>query len=363
MKRFSAQYIFTNTGPSLKRGIICTNDEGIILSVEDTGGLPVERESVEFYNGIIIPGFVNSHCHLELSHLRGVTGKGRGLGNFIEQVRSRRDSASDDIISHIQNADDEMFREGIVLCADICNTGLSFGTKAVSRIKYINLLEVFGVDPASAGKRISEVMKLSEASADLNIPWYIVPHAVYSTSLPLLRLIRDLGTNNKVTSIHFMESEGEKEFSDTVMNEITSSGNLILVHNTYADRETVEQANRRCSTFWCLCPGSNLFIENRLPRVYMLNEAGCELVTGTDSLASAAKLSILGELKILQENFPLLSLGEIIRWSTLNGAKALGESDQFGSIEAGRKPGLLLLSDIDLINLRLLPQSTVKRLI
>ena len=95
----------------------------------------------------------------------------------------------------------------------------------------------------------------------------------------------------------------------------------------------------------------------------MLNEAGCELVTGTDSLASTAKLSILGELKILQENFPLLSLGEIIRWATLNGAKALGESDQFGSIEAGRKPGLLLLNDIDLINLRLLPQSTVKRLI
>ena len=363
MKRFSAQYIFTNTGPPLKRGIISTDDEGVILSVEDTGGLPVERESVEFFNGIIIPGFVNSHCHLELSHLRGRTEKGRGLGNFVEQVISRRDTASEDIISHMQNADDEMFREGVVLCADICNTDLSFGIKTLSRIKYINLLEVFGVDPARARKKIDEVMKLSEASADMNIPWNIVPHAVYSTSLPLFRLIKDLGTNNKITSIHFMESDGEREFSDTVMNEITASGNLILVHNTYADRDTVEQVNRRGNTFWCLCPNSNLYIENKLAPVYMLNESACELLIGTDSLASTAKLSILGELKILQEKFPLLSLGEIIRWATLNGAKALGESDHFGSIEAGRKPGLLLLSDIDLINLRLLPQSTVKRMI
>ena len=92
----------------------------------------------------------------------------------------------------------------------------------------------------------------------------------------------------------------------------------------------------------------------------MLSEAGCEIVTGTDSLASSDKLSILSELKILQDNFPRLSLEELIKWATINGARALGETVNFGSIEPGKKPGLLLLSNMDLINLRLLPRVQFK---
>ncbi|HBQ84163.1 MAG: hypothetical protein A2X03_12780 [Bacteroidetes bacterium GWA2_40_15] len=391
MKQYSAQYIFTNSGQPLKRGIVTTDNEGVIITVEDTGGLPVERHSVEFYNGIIIPGFINSHCHLELSHLRGKTERGKGLGSFIEKVRSSRDTGTDSILSHSEKADNEMYREGIVLCADICNTSSSFGLKAASRIRYINLLEVFGIDPAKARKRIDEIMKVADSCSKMDLPYYIVPHAVYSTSLPLFRLIREIGSGNKVTSVHFMENEGEREFlndnsgpiaasylksglmpsvpetvvshSDAILNEMTLSGNLILVHNTFSDRETIERVIKRGNTFWCLCPGSNLFIEDKLPPVYMLREAGCDIVIGTDSLASRENLSIMGELKTLQDNFPLVSLYELIVWATINGARALGETAYYGSIEPGKKPGLLLISDIDLINLRLLPQSSVTRLI
>lgn len=391
MKRFSAQYIFTNSGKPLKRGIITTDNEGVIISVEDTGGLPVERHSVEFFNGIIIPGFVNSHCHLELSHMKGNAERGTGLGSFIEHVRSKRDSAIESIISHSAKADNEMFREGVVLCADICNTVSSFGIKSKSRIKYINLLEVFGIDPFKAQKRINEIKKVADVCYNMGLPYYIVPHAVYSTSLPLFRLIKEISACNKVTSIHFMETDGEREFlnnhsgaiaksylksgvmpavpetvvshSDAILNEITLSGNLILVHNTFSDRETIELVNKRVNNFWCLCPGSNLFIEDKLPPVYTLKEAGCNIVIGTDSLASGENLSILGELKILQEKFALLSLDELIGWATINGARALGEIENYGSIEPRKKPGLLLLSNTDLINLRLLPGSSVTRLI
>ena len=391
MKRFSAQYIFTNSGQPLKRGIVTTDDDGVIISVEDTGGLHSEKHSVEFHNGIIVPGFVNCHCHLELSHMKGSSERGTGLSNFIFGVRSKRDSGAEDLISHCEKADNEMFTGGVVLCADISNTSSSFEIKGRSRIRYISLLEVFGIDPAKAQKRIAEIKKVAAECSSLNLPFYIVPHALYSTSLPLLRLIKELGIHNKVTSVHFMESSGEREFlnnysgpiadsyrksglmpalpetvashSEAVLNEITSSGNLILVHNTFADRETVEKLGKRAHTFWCLCPGSNLFIEDKLPPVYMLKESGCDIVMGTDSLASGDNLSILGELKILQESFPLLSLEELIVWATFNGARALGETGNYGSIEPGKKPGLLLLGDTDLISLKLLPQSTVKRLI
>src|SRR5512135_425342 len=92
MKRFSAQLVYTNSGPPLRRGIITTDDNGNVLGVEDTGGKLSEYRSVEFYNGIIVPGFVNCHCHLELSYLKDHLHHARGLGEFILQVRGSREN-------------------------------------------------------------------------------------------------------------------------------------------------------------------------------------------------------------------------------------------------------------------------------
>jgi aminodeoxyfutalosine deaminase len=147
------------------------------------------------------------------------------------------------------------------------------------------------------------------------------------------------------------------------LNEVTGSGNLILVHNTYADRDTIRKLSKRKNIFWCLCPGSNMYINRTLPPVDILVSEGCSIVTGTDSLASNNKLSILSELKILQEHFPSVRLEELIRWATINGATALGKEQNFGSIEPGKKPGLLLLENIDLTNMKLLPGTSVKRLL
>ncbi|MFA5818478.1 MAG: amidohydrolase family protein [Bacteroidales bacterium] len=391
MKRFSAQYIITNSGPPLKRAMITTEDDGTILSIEDTGGDLEEKHSVEFYNGIIIPGFVNCHCHLELSHMKGSIAQGSCLGGFIEQVRNTRDNNSESIIASACSADNEMYSEGIVLCADICNTSLSFNIKKESRICYINLLEVFGIDAEKASRRMDEIIKVAETAEDMNLPFSMVPHSAYSMSLSLLRLLREKSDNNKVTSIHFMETYGEKAFLenhsgpfmasyklsglipsrletvkshvDAVLNEITLSGNLILVHNTFADRETIKKIKERKNLFWCLCPNSNIYIENEMPPLDLLIKEDCEIVIGTDSLASNNKLSILEELKTLQLNFPAVSIEELVRWATINGAKALGEEGRFGKIESGKKPGLLLLQNVDLNNMKLLPGSFVTRLI
>jgi cytosine/adenosine deaminase-related metal-dependent hydrolase len=144
---------------------------------------------------------------------------------------------------------------------------------------------------------------------------------------------------------------------------VTSSGNLILVHNTYADINTIREIQKRRNTWWCLCPNSNLYIENKIPPVDLLKSQGCKIVLGTDSLASNKKLSILSEMKTLQYHFPSVTLEELVRWATINGAEALGEETKFGKIEPGMKPGLLLLENLDLVNLKLLPETLVTRLI
>ena len=391
MKRFSAQYIITNSGSPLKRAIITTENDGTILSIEDTGGDLQEKHSVEFHNGIIFPGFVNCHCHLELSHMKGSIAEGSCLGGFLQKVSYTRDDNIEKIIASEYSADNGMYSEGIVLCADICNTSISFNIKKESRISYFNLLEVFGTDPGKASRRMDEIIKVAETAEEMNLPFSMVPHSVYSMSLSLLRLLREKTKNNKITSVHFMETSGEKSFLenhsgplmdsftlsglihfsletvknhvDAVLNEITLSGNLILVHNTFADRGTIRKIKERKNLFWCLCPNSNIYIENEIPPLDLLLEEGCEIVIGTDSLASNNKLSILEELKTLQENFPSVSIEELVSWATVNGAKALGEENRFGKIESGKKPGLLLLQNVDLINMKLLPDSFVTRLI
>ena len=391
MKRFAAQYIITNSGPPLKRVVITTEDDGTIVSIEKTSGDLKEIHSTEFYNGIIIPGFVNCHCHLELSHMKDYSSKGKGLGDFIEQIRSTRDYNKESVYSSTSSADNYMYKEGIVLCADVCNTSDSFNIKKQSRIRYINLLEVFGLDPEKAGRRMDDIIKVAETAKKMDLPYSLVPHSAYSMSLTLFRLLRNESLNNKITSIHFMESAGEEAFlknqtgslmssykrsglipskleipgshTDVVLNEITKSGNLILIHNTFVDRKTIRMVKERENLFWCLCPNSNIYIENQIPPLNLLMEEGCEIVIGTDSLASNTNLSILDELKTLQFNFPEIPIEDLVFWATINGAKALGEEEQYGSIEPGKKPGLLLLQNVDLQNMKLLHDSFATRLI
>jgi aminodeoxyfutalosine deaminase len=391
MKCFSAQYILTNSGPPLKRAVITTDDDGTIVSIKKTNGNLEESQSVSFYNGIIIPGFVNCHSHLELSHMKDLIPENKGLGDFIEQIRSKRIAEPDYIKEKSIIADKDIYKEGIQICADICNTADTFEIKKKSRIKYINLIEVFGIDPEKYRNRINEINIVEEASEKAGLPYYPVPHSVYSVSIPLFRALKEKSINNRITSIHFMETKGEEIFlrdhsgtlvesyrttgllpdnlqtplshSDAILNEVTRSGNLILVHNTFADRITISEVMARGNTYWCLCHASNIYIEGRIPSVEMMISMGCEIVIGTDSLASNKKLSLLSELKILQEHIPSLGIEELVRWSTINGARALGEEEDYGKIEPGMKPGLLLLQDVDLQNFKLLPESRVTRLI
>jgi aminodeoxyfutalosine deaminase len=388
VRYLSAQFVFTNAGPPLKRALVIADDDGTVRSVEDTNGNLPEKGSLEFYNGIIIPGFVNCHCHLELSHMKGMIAKGSGLPGFIKQIRSCRGAAADFVVSAAAAADDDLWNEGVVLCADICNTDLTFGLKKKSRIKYINLLEVFGIDPDKAQKRMEEVLVISRSADSLGLIYWLVPHSLYSMSRSLLGLLKIKTQSNEVTSIHFMESPEEDEFLRSnrgpilesykesglatgniqtvhdpvtgIIEGVTSSGNLILVHNTFADRNTISSVKHRGNTFFCICPNSNLYIENKLPPLDLLVEEKCEIVVGTDSLASNSGLSILDELRTVQQFFPSMKLNELIKWVTLNGARALGETGRFGSISPGTRPGLLLLEDIDLLNMKLLPESRVR---
>ncbi|HLN20229.1 MAG TPA: amidohydrolase family protein [Bacteroidales bacterium] len=387
MRRFSAQYVITNSGPVLKRAIISVDEEGRIVGVEDTGGNLPEERNIEFYNGIIVPGFVNCHCHLELSHLGKSIPEGTGLLNFIEHVRNNRSLSAENIISAAEAEDKAMYRRGISLCADICNTADTFQLKTTSLVKYHNFIELFGIDPSGAGKRINEALQLIDEAGKKGLNATLTPHSFYSVSAELFNLLLIKAGKNKISTIHFMESPHERQYLLNNSGPIPSSylrwgllkskthpadyktllrqlpGTLILVHNTFIDQEDINLAKERGNIFFCLCPVSNNFIENSKPPIDMLIKNGCDLVIGTDSLASNRKLDIMSEMISLQLSFPELIITDMVRWATINGAVALNEEQEFGAIEIGKKPGLVLIENADLQNMKLLPESASTRLI
>lgn len=395
MRTFSAHYIFPANTPPLKNGIIKTTDDGTIVNIIDTHGKITETAQTEFFNGIIVPGFINTHCHLELSHLKGKISPHSGLPHFIKKLKDIRTAESSDMISaKIAFFDKLMWQNGIVAVGDVSNNSISFPIKKESKIHYHSFIEFFGLSPQNAHTIYNTANKKLKTLKLFNLTGNIVPHAPYSISPELFELFRqDTHLPNEIISIHFQETDSENSYFkyqtgslfnlfqewklpypfspkyktsiDYILQYLQATGRTtIFVHNTFADKEDIKKIKENTENpFLCLCPNSNLYIENKLPDISLLKNSGLPITIGTDSLASNKSLSILEEMKTLHINFPELNLEEIIRWATFNGAKSLKIEHQFGSLTKTLKPGINLIENLDMENLKLLPETTIRKLI
>lgn len=135
----------------------------------------------------------------------------------------------------------------------------------------------------------------------------------------------------------------------TYFPELEGAKNVMLVHNTFTNEEDVLYAKEQAKAagqnlFWCLCINANLYIEDAVPPVEMLLKNDCNIVLGTDSLASNWSLNLLDEMKSLRTHFPFLTTEQLLHFATLNGAKALNMDEKLGSFERGKQPGVLVLN-------------------
>ncbi|MDP4207587.1 MAG: amidohydrolase family protein [Bacteroidota bacterium] len=392
IRKLSAQYIFPADAPPLKRGIVVVDDKDEILDLIDTNGHFSEMERLEFYDGIITPGFVNTHTHLELSHLKGCVDKHTGLLGFIRNIGRLRGVASSE--EDFRKADRLMRQNGIVAAGDISNCDDSFRVKASSPIKYFTFIELFGVQSDIAADKISQGMALYNQLRNYDLSAAVSPHAPYSMSDRLWELLVSLGREqNSIWSVHnqetfdenrlFVDKSGafvdflnfvDPQFQSWLPKGCTSFQyckqfykelqKVLLVHNTFTSKEDITAlADIKDKIVFVLCPNANLYIENCLPDIDLLRNSGCLVAVGTDSLASNTNLSVLEELKTLQHNFSQLTLQELVSWGTINGAKALGFDKDLGSISKGKKPGLNLISNINFPEMKLTSQSEVKVLV
>ena len=392
MRRFSANYIYTNTGLPIKNGVIGVNDDGTIVEIIDHKGQEKEYAHTEFRNGIIVPGFINAHSHTELSMLKGKINPKTGLADFVNQIRNFRLQNADVDKSIIAGALSEVHRSGTVAIADICNTTDSLSAKQHSFARFVNFVEVLGLDNEKAQHIMDRALAIQEDFNQLNgSKTFLSPHSVYALSTQLWEQLAQNLTSNDIVSIHFAESRDEEQFTlsqsgaiaknysnwglnalhapkglpiDIVKKYLPKEAKILFVHNTFLSRKQAHELNNHfTNAFFVLCPTSNFYIENTLPNIPMFSELQLSIALGTDSLASSHTLSIFEQIRLILSAYSEISFAEVLRWATINGAIALGFDSHFGTIELGKSPGLNLITPFDFKNGTINDDSRVIRLL
>lgn len=369
MRFLSANYIYPISSAPVENGVIVLNKDGSINEIIDPKKKTVNVVP-EYFDGILCPGFVNAHCHLELSHMKGRIESKRGLTGFIEEIVVKRNESKDIVLEKAKDADEEMFNEGIVAVADISNDEITIDLKNNSRIYYHTFVELFDLLPERAQSTFENGISLFEKFIQNNLKASLSPHAPYTVSERLMKLIScHARKNNGILTIHNQETKSEREMFERgtgelfdqlrkmipsfakwnlpsknslnyILDLIPSDIPLQLVHNTFTNKNDLVFAKNK-TLYWCICSKANLFIENTLPDVDLLYDSGFKLTVGTDSYASNSSLSIVDELKTIQQYYPAIPLNELLKWATLNGAEFLGISDKYGSFEKGKSPGIV----------------------
>jgi len=358
--------------------VLITKPDGEIISIVagDEAG-----EDIEELEGILVPGLINCHCHLELSHLKNVIPPHTGLVEFLCSVVTKRNFAAELVQQEIEKAAQEMYGNGIVAVGDICNTADAVKVKSKSRMRWRSFIEVLSFTDAKADENMAHYTSVLDVhNKALHAPNsnVLTPHAPYSISPKTFELL-NLATAGKIISIHNQEHPAEDELYKTgggdylklfkifgvekspfpitgkssirsYLPHFKNGQTIFLIHNTYMPQQDIAFANDYANEnglklVYCFCPNANLYIENKLPDIEKFIGADCHMVLGTDSYSSNWQLSIASEIQTLHRQFPLLELQTILQWATSNGAKALQCDDKLGSFEKGKKPGVTLLAN------------------
>ncbi len=397
-KKYKGEYLFTGLALRASDNVLITDQEGKVIEImpESEAG-----EDIIQVEGIISPGFVNCHCHLELSHLKGKIPSSTGLVSFLMNVLNERNKYSpEEILEAVAMGEHDSMAAGTVAIGDICNTAITVEIKKISPVYYYNFIEVLGFT-AMAEEKFSLIANISARFNTLEKQYKknrssLVPHAPYSVSMQLFEMINRISKNKTVT-IHNQEALAENDWYQnkegdlsrlysmlnldtsfferagrssvqTYLPWLENAKNLMLVHNTFTSEadvafvKKVNETSEHQTIYWCICANANLFIEDKMPPIDLLHNNECNIVLGTDSYASNHTLNILEEIKTILFNTEIhIPTAVILQWATLNGAKALQINDVLGSFEPGKKPGVIQISNTP--GGQITRQSSVTRLV
>ncbi|MEO6894024.1 MAG: amidohydrolase family protein, partial [Ginsengibacter sp.] len=268
-RKFKADYLFTGEQLLNDKNILIIDENG---KIEEIVSALDEGADLEIFKGIITPGFINAHCHLELSHLKEVIPEKTGLVDFVFEVVSKRYFAEEEIIEAIEKAEKEMNQNGIVAVGDICNYATTISQKIKRNLSYYNFIEISGWLPEIAEVRFEKRKMALDQFEKNNLVASIVPHAPYSVSEVLWEKIIPLFSGKTIT-IHNQETADEDLFFkngsgdflrmfekmkidnsfytpkrvrsvESYFDKFSSAASVILVHNTFTQQQDLDFINQ-----------------------------------------------------------------------------------------------------------------------
>lgn len=374
MRYISADVIYDGTGKKYDQHILVMDDHDVVVGIlprAEAGTVDIEA-----YKGIILPGLINTHCHLELSHMKGKVPTGTGLLPFIEHVVRHRDTSIAEIEASIKAADQEMYDNGIVAVGDISNKADTAPTKDESMISYYTFVEMFDFLQTSKTAETVEhyLAVLADQSDKGDNKKNLSPHAPYTVTRELMQYIANHVPQASTISIHNQETAHENQlfvdggggFKDWyaqfghvidqryvtgqpsiyyAMDYLAPDQRTLFVHNTMTTQADIAAAHTWSdNVYWATCPRANLYIENRLPVYSRFTAENAKITIGTDSLTSNWALDVWAEVQTILKYASYLTIDEVITWATSHGAEALGYHDRLGSFAVGKQPGVNLVA-------------------
>jgi len=371
MRYLSSDYILPISSESIQDGVIVVDDDG---KIEAIGTLEEYKScDIEKHHGVLMPGMINTHCHLELSHMKDQCISGTTLIPFITDVVTKRDTDIAIVKEKIAEEDANMWKAGIQAVGDISNKSDTAEQKSKSPIAYYTFVEMFDLLQESITDSAIEQYRnaYKDQSHDGLNKRSFVPHAPYSVTPALFDFINRANPDNSTISIHNQETIDEhllfkdgsglfksffvgfnltidnfqpigKTSIHYVLSHMQAKRRNLFVHNTLTSEDDIMAAHQWSdNVYWATCPNANLYIENRLPFYKNFLNQKAKMTIGTDSIMSNWQLSVWEEVKTIKKYQSYVPLSDLIQWATINGAEALGYHNSMGSLEVGKSPGIV----------------------
>ena len=372
-----ADGVILGDGASLRDGAVVLSSDGEVIDVGESASV-VPRHAgakVERVRGVVFPGLVNAHTHVEVSALRGSVPGGRGFIAWLDGFVGRRSEVdAEEDQTAIERAAEALDAFVTSAVGDVSNRLIAVHALARRGIGGSVFHEVFGSALEPLRSAVAALPHMLDETVGnwptRDLAYAVAPHALYTTHGSVVRdLVAAARDRGLPTSLHLAEHAPERRALETEDGPLVDwlvararipraaltwprlgpiafadslgalGPHVLSVHVTDARPEEIVLLAERAASV-VLCPRSNLHIEVRLPPFLPLRAAGVEAALGTDSLASNASLDVLAEARALQDRFgATVSAREFVQMATWNGARALGRRD-LGRIARGTRPGV-----------------------
>ena len=366
MLRIRAGRVYPVTAPPIEDGAVLVDAAGRILAVGPHSRVPTPHdvEALEFPDATLVPGLINCHTHLELTHL----GSKHDEPEFVKWIRRIRElkeaTATDAFYAAALAGVRACWASGVTCVAETGSTGAVMRALHDLGGRGIVYQEVFGPDPA---KREASMAELQAAVSNLRplagsqLKLGVSPHAPYTVSAELYQAVADFARSEALPiAVHVAESKEETQFvrdgagpfaealrargitvqpqhcspvTYLVQHGVVQRGTL-CIHCVQVD-DTDVALLRNVGASVAHCPRSNAAHHHgRLP-LALFQKAGVPVGIGTDSVVSVGELDLWAEAEAAG-----FQGEEALRMLTIEGARALGWESEIGSLEVGKAADL-----------------------